>query len=208
MTSSNEEHVKKSTFESQRILPQLPIPKLEDTLNQFRTESVLALLSSQEEVEEMEAEVKDFCKSGGDGEKLQKMLHDYVESKKSEGVLNNSFVEEFWSEAYLAPDTSVVLNLNPFFLFEDGPDAKMAKDQLGRASSLVYMACKMAVNIQSEKLTPDEFRGHALCMDQFKALFGSSRVPRKNETDIVEVVSDSGHIVVLYRNQMYCFQAL
>ena len=31
-----------------------------------------------------------------------------------------SYVEEFWSEAYLAPDQSVVLNLNPFFVLEVG----------------------------------------------------------------------------------------
>ena len=119
-----------------------------------------------------------------------------------------SFVEEFWSDAYLAPDSSVVMNLNPFFVLEDGPDNNRSKDQCGRAASLTFSAIKFASSLKKETIVPDEFRGKPLCMDQFRALFGASRVPKIGERDAVEVDPESSHVVVLQNNQMYFFQAL
>ena len=54
-----------------------------------------------------------------DGPPLQKLLVEYEQKGREDGTLG-SYVEEFWSEAYLAPDQSVVLNLNPFFVLEVG----------------------------------------------------------------------------------------
>lgn len=45
-------------------------------------------------------------------------------------------------------------------------------------------------------------------MDQFKALFGSSRQPTLNDADDVHVYSDSSHVLVMCRNQLYYFSAL
>ena len=47
-----------------------------------------------------------------------------------------------------------------------------------------------------------------LCMDQFRSLFGSHRVPKDGERDAVEVDLESDHVAVLYRNQFYYFRAL
>ena len=117
-------------------------------------------------------------------------------------------MEEFWSDAYLAPDSSVVMNLNPFFVLEDGPDNKKSKDQCSRAASLCFSAIKFASSLKQETIVPDAFRGKPLCMDQFRALFGAARVPKSKERDAVEVDPDSSHVVVLQNNQMYFFQAL
>ncbi len=184
-------------LEHQNDLPRLPIPELKDTLLKFRTQSVLALVHDQKELEDLESLVKDFEER--DGPKLQQLLKEYTSN-------NSSFVEEFWSEAYLAPDTSVVLNLNPFFLFQGSPYQQQT--QIQRAASLVFCTCKFAVMVQEERLKPDVFKNVPLCMDQFKALFGSCRIPKVDTQDVVEVSSNSQHIVVLYQNQMYCFPAL
>ena len=42
-------------------------------------------------------------------------------------------------------------------------------------------------------------------MDQFKALFGSARIPKADQKDVVEVDPDSRHVAVLVRNQFYYF---
>jgi len=138
-----------------------------------------------------------------------------------------SYIEEFWNDAYLAPDASVVMNLNPFFLLEDDPDAKVKSGgrgdghggrgrggqlrqhqiQITRASSLAFNSLKFAASLKNEQTKPDIFKGTALCMDQFRSLFGSCRVP-KGDRDMVEVDVDSDHVVVLYRNQFYYFRAL
>lgn len=192
-----------STFASQATIPRLPIPTLEETLERF-PRAVQALQDAAERKATKKV-TEEFLH--GDGPKLQKMLRDYEEEGRSTGRIG-SYVEEFWSEAYLAPNASVVMNLNPFFLLEDGPDAKLAKDQIGRSASLIFASVKLASLLKHESLAPDLFKGKPLCMDQFKALFGSCRVPRQNDTDYVEVDPTSTHVVVMCRNQFYYFNAL
>ena len=49
----------------------------------------------------------------------------------------------------------------------------------------------------------------ALCMDQFRVLFGTTRVPVGNGVkDYVHHYPDSSHVVVLIKNHIYYFQAL
>mmetsp|Transcript_22356 Transcript_22356/g.54148 ORF Transcript_22356/g.54148 Transcript_22356/m.54148 type:complete len:750 (+) Transcript_22356:202-2451(+) len=199
-----------STYAGQASLPRLPIPTLEETLGRFPA-AVSALLSSSrdddtngvknKEMKECLEEVQQFLST--DGPILQKLLEEY-DRKEALG----SYVEEFWTDAYLAPDSSVVMNLNPFFVLEDGPDTKTSKSQERRAASLCFSAVKFASSLNSEAIVPDSFRGRPLCMDQFRALFGACRLPESTNKDTVAVNPDSTHVVVLENNQMYCFQAL
>jgi carnitine O-acetyltransferase len=152
--------------------------------------SVLEALQDSRQREETRRAVQDFLR--GDGPKLQEALLEYERIGIETGTWG-SYVEEFWNESYLSPDASVVLNLNPFFVLEDAPDPKIAKDQLKRAAGLCFASIKIASLLQHETLSPDVFKGKPLCMDQFKALFGSSRQPSDGVSDEVHVYSDSSH---------------
>ena len=66
-------------------------------------------------MEECLSSVRQFLEE--DGPKLQQLLVEYEREGREKGTLG-SYVEEFWSDAYLAPDSSVVMNLNPFFVLE------------------------------------------------------------------------------------------
>lgn len=191
-----------ATYDNQACLPRLPIPELSDTISRFQAR--LEALQTPREREVTKQVCEDFL--AGDGLKLQEALRKYEEEGFSKRQIG-SYIEEFWNESYLSPDTSVVLNLNPFFLLETHPDPKIANDQLKQAASLCFAALKMASTVRHQKLTPDVFRGKPLCMDQFKALFGSSRQPR-NCGDDVHVYNDSSHVVVLHQNQFYYFTGL
>ncbi|KAL7537770.1 hypothetical protein ACHAWF_005893 [Thalassiosira exigua] len=201
-----------STYAGQSGLPRLPVPALEDTLERF-AEAVRALLAEDagngadggRGMDECMEEIRKFLAT--DGPRLQQLLLDYDKKGADEGTVG-SYVEEFWSDAYLAPDSSVVMNLNPFFVLEDGPDTKQANSQSHRAASLCFSAIKFASSLKNETIVPDQFRGRALCMDQFRALFGACRVPATTDKDTVAVNPDSTHVVVLENNQMYFFQAL
>lgn len=117
---------RRGTYDGQPSLPRLPIPSLEETLERFPS-VVSALLSSssngggdgsgrdRSEMQECLDEVQRFLTT--DGPALQKLLVEYDERGREDGTVG-SFVEEFWTEAYLAPDSSVVMNLNPFFVLE------------------------------------------------------------------------------------------
>jgi hypothetical protein len=130
--SSSDDGSSGITYAGQVSLPRLPIPSLEDTMARFPA-AVCALLSSShdsddgssspfdihgvntKEMEECLASIHNFLET--DGPLLQKMLVEYERKGREDGTLG-SFVEEFWSDAYLAPDSSVVMNLNPFFVLE------------------------------------------------------------------------------------------
>jgi carnitine O-acetyltransferase len=192
-----------TTYSYQDRMPRLPIPSLDETLDKFPL--MVAALQDEKQRQRTKEIVEQF--RNGDGPKLQQMLIEYEEQGRQTGQFG-SYVEEFWSDAYLAPDQSVVLNLNPFFVLAEGPDAKVAKDQLRRAASLCYASIKLAWQLKHENLSPDLFKGKPLDMDQFKSLFGSCRVPAKHDKDAVVVYPEATHVLVLSRNQMYFFQAL
>lgn len=191
------------TFGAQRKLPRLPIPSLDETLNKFLQH--LEALQDEEERQAAKEIVSEFMK--GDGQKLQNILLEYDREGAESGELG-SYVEEFWNESYLAPDSSVVLNLNPFFVLEDGPDPKIAKDPIRRAASLCFASVKMASMLKSENVKPDTFRGKPLCMDQFKALFSTARVPMRHSKDSINVYENSNHVAVMIKCQIYYFQVL
>lgn len=192
------------TFGGQMDLPPLPIPSLDETLNKF-LKNLEALHDDEEEKIEAQNIVHEFMK--GDAPKLQELLLSYDREGRRTGEIG-SYVEEFWNDAYLVPDSSVVLNLNPFFVLEDSPDPKIANDPIRRAASLCFASVKLASQLRYEKLRPDTHRGTPLCMDQFRALFATSRVPVKNSKDSILVFDKSNHVAVMCCSQLYYFQAL
>jgi len=101
------------TYSGQSELPRLPIPSLKETLYRFL--EILEPLQSSEQKKETEQIVRKFLQ--GNGPTLQKLLQEYDKEGIKTGKIH-SYVEEFWYDAYLVPDSSVVLNLNPYFLLE------------------------------------------------------------------------------------------
>lgn len=179
------------TYANQNDLPRLPIPALNETM--AKLPSRLVALLDENEMEEANKVINDFLVNKGP-ELQQKLIEYEQEGFESEKI--GSYIEEFWNESYLRPDISTVLNLNPFFILEDGPDPKIAKDQLRRAASLCFASIKFASALRNETLAPDYFRDQPLCMDQFKVLFGSSRQPvcrLDTNQDDVYLYSDSSH---------------
>jgi carnitine O-acetyltransferase len=191
------------TFGAQGELPRLPIPSLDETLVKFS--HALKALQSPTEQEETRLIVEEF--RNNEGPILQRLLVEYDQEGSKNNTLG-SYVESFWDESYLAPDQSVVMNLNPFFVLEEGPDPKTARDPIRRAAALSLASVKLASLLKHETLSPDLFKNKTLCMDQFKVLFGSTRVANKDGKDSIEVYPESTHVAVLCRNQMYYFQAL
>jgi carnitine O-acetyltransferase len=192
------------TFGAQVELPPLPIPSLDETLNKF-LKSLEALQEDEDERAEAQRVVLEFIKTKGP--ELQELLLEYDRKGRDEGDIG-SYVEEFWNDSYLAPDASVVLNLNPFFVLEDSPDPKIAKHPIKRAASLTFASVKLASQLRFETLKPDTHRGKPLCMDQFKLLFGASRTPMRNSKDAISVFDNSNHVAVMCGYQLYYFQAL
>ncbi|KAI0464720.1 hypothetical protein LJB42_002343 [Komagataella kurtzmanii] len=184
------------TFEYQAGLKKLPIPDLQQTCTQYL--EVLKPLQTEDEHKNTIEAVDRFIK--GAGPVLNEQLKEYSKSR-------NSYIEQFWYDAYLNYDSPVVLNLNPFILLEDDP-TPLQTDQLTRAAALTTSSLRFVRALRKNELSVDKLKnGKALCMDQYPKLFGSSRIPSSTGC-VLQTDARSHHIVVISRSQFYWFDVL
>lgn len=190
-----------STFSYQNQLQRLPIPDLEETCKNYL--DVLRPLQTETEYGKTVEAVAKFLKDGT-GCYLDSELRKYAETR-------NSYIEQFWYDAYLNYDSPVVLNLNPFFLLEDDPfhnEATCVNPQVKRAVTLTVSSLKFIQALKNETLPVDFQRnGKPLCMYQYSKLFGSSRIPSEDGC-VMQSDPNSNHIVVLSKSQFYWFDVL
>lgn len=190
-----------STYSYQDQLQKLPIPDLEETCKNYL--SVLRPLQTEKEYEKTVEAVAKFMKDGT-GRYLDSELRKYAETR-------NSYIEQFWYDAYLNYDSPVVLNLNPFFLLEDDPfynETTCVNPQVKRAVTLTISSLKFIQALKNETLPVDFQRnGKPLCMYQYSKLFGSSRIPNEDGC-VMQSDPNSNHIVVLSKSQFYWFEVL
>uniref|UniRef100_A0A6U6E7K1 Choline/carnitine acyltransferase domain-containing protein n=1 Tax=Guillardia theta TaxID=55529 RepID=A0A6U6E7K1_GUITH len=118
----------------------------------------------------------------------------------------NSYIENFWEDAYLTQRSSIAINTNPFFVLEDDPTPSRTS-QIARATTLVWSSLKFCQGVRAGELEPDMFRTTPLCMRQYLRLFGTCRIPRAARDD-VRTCAEARHIVVMCRGHIYWFNVL
>jgi carnitine O-acetyltransferase len=191
---------KSITYGHQKDLPKLPIPDLASTLDKFI--KTVAPLLTPEQLLQTQILAKDYLDTRGPVE---------YEALKQYALSRNSYVEEFWDDAYLCYDAPTVINVCPIFVLEDDPTPSRSQVQ-ARAVSLIYSSLKFVRAVRLEILHPDKAKDSPLCMSQYKRLFGSARVPDPSNPfaprDTVVTSNTSTHIVVLCRSQFYWFECL
>ena len=95
--------------EQNDALPDLPIPRIQDSVAAFlaSVEPLLGeseLLKARDEAAELESRTD---------------LHEALQEMRSECIKQGkSYLEDFWHEAYLQPRGGIAVNVNPFFVLE------------------------------------------------------------------------------------------
>ncbi|KAI7967352.1 hypothetical protein MJO29_000629, partial [Puccinia striiformis f. sp. tritici] len=158
---------------------------------------VLEPLQTPEEHEQTKAVVQRFLKT--EGPLLHERLQEYASTRAS-------YIEDFWYEKYFQRSDPVVLNINPFFIFEDDPTPSRG-NQLTRAASLILASVGFIHDLRTGQLAPDEVRGTPLDMHQYAKLFGTARIPTRDGCRI-KTFGDSKHVVVMRRGQFYSFDVM
>lgn len=202
------------------LLQRLPIPNLQDTLQKYY-ERIKPLQDSKQ------------------NEKFHERLFS-PENLKSLNLLNDelisyerllakenpksSYIEQFWFDAYLLYDQSIVMNSNPFFQLADDPTINNLQInnnlsygsftlQIKRTTKLIISILKFIKEIRQNSLKPDLIRGKTkLSMDQYEKLFGSSRLPAQNFNNSnscnLQTDKTSHHIIIMYKSHFYWFDVL
>lgn len=210
------------TFSKQDLLPRLPVPDLNKTLDKY-LQSVEACTLGKQNREEILAKtrkaVEEFRETGI-AEKLQNLL---IQRNQSQCP---SWLEKMWDDAYLCGRDSIALNVNYYFVLKDDPVPEK-NHQIHRAASLISGIATFKLLMDNEELDPDMERDTPLDMSQHHRMFGAARIPHEGRDKIIHytkwrpagmsslsrtvdqyVTCSPRHIVVIYRNQYYSFNIL
>ncbi|KAI9168497.1 hypothetical protein H9P43_007869 [Blastocladiella emersonii ATCC 22665] len=196
-----------ATFANQDKLPRLPIPSLEATLAKYRR--TLEPLYGAAELARTDAAIKQALESGQLAE-LQRRLEAYDRTQP------NSWLESWWYNlAYLSWRVPLMINSNWWMFVRDdhlpyvGAIKRVAKGtftdvQVRRAAGLVSNLVNYKELIDAEKIPAESTKAGPLCMDQYRHMFGVTRVPKEGMDVLVrEFPARARHIVVLARDQCY-----
>jgi carnitine O-acetyltransferase len=183
-----------NTFSRQKELPLMPVPDLNITCRKL-IEWADPLLAEQDSIRTKEV-VEQFLQPGGEGERLQKEL---IEWAQPPSVLN--WFAPVWRDFYLACPLSLVINSNVFYYLKSKLDEK-SNSQAKIATALIRCVYDFIALIDNKELTVDMQKDQPLCMNQFRHLFSSTRIPR-NGTDEFKTSSSRKHIIVMNNQRIY-----
>ena len=172
----------------------MPVPDLKETCRKL-LEWAEPLLTEEESLKTQKV-INRFLLPGGEGEKLQNEL---IEWAQPPHVLN--WFAPVWRDLYLAGPESLVINSNVFYYLKSKLDEKI-HSQAYIASSLISCVYDFIAVIDKKELTVDMQKGSPLCMNQYRYLFSSTRIPCQG-TDKFKTSSCRKHIVVMHNQRIY-----
>ncbi|KAF3064118.1 Carnitine O-acetyltransferase, mitochondrial [Daldinia childiae] len=190
-----EDKSKGAMLRFQESLPRLPVPTLEETAARY-VKSLHPLLSPVEYAASKKA-VDEFIKPGGVGQKLQEKL---IARRENPNVKN--WIYEWWNDAaYLSYRDPVVPYVSYFYSHRDD---RRRRNPAKRAAALTTAALEFKKQVDTGSLEPEYMKKLPICMDSYKWMFNTSRVPARPADHPVKYdPKDHKHIIVIRKNQFF-----
>ncbi|KAJ3351938.1 hypothetical protein HDU83_008461 [Entophlyctis luteolus] len=194
------------TFSLQAQLPRLPVPPLADTLARY-LRSLTPVATSPEELGRASAAVDAFAKDPAAKDLQARLIaHDATQP--------GSWLYNWWLQlAYHSWRESVLVNSNWYIIFRDADatpvtsEAEFTAHQISRAALLTAGCLEYKDLIDREKLPVEMTKAGPLCMNQYRNLFGVTRVPKKDcDYNVGSHPCHSTHICVSVRDQFFALQ--
>ena len=184
-------------YAHQASLPRLPIPSLEETVENFLP-SALPLAKSPEETESLLAATKSFPQEAAH---LQERL-----MQRSQEYDNSSWLQHWWSERIYLQCRDPLFYISFFYRLQY--DDSCQRDGLMRAAAALQSVAVLSQEVCSGQKQPDTVgrsnQPIPLCSTQFKYLLKSCRIPRPGQ-DSYRMYTDTVrlHVAVACRGQFY-----
>jgi len=208
-----ERHVGGPLYEKQSLLPDLPVPSLEQTAEKL-VPTCLPLAESSEEKRQFLKACDSFPEQALE---LQRLL-----VRRAEQCSNNSpetrtsWLQQWWTTlGYLRVRDPVAAMVSYFLLVPDDTDCtngdgegrqqyQNGKRQICRGAALLWAMAEMRKLICSGQLAAETVGDVPLCSTGFKYLFHSCRIPQPEE-DAYKIYDPAlhKHCVVACKNQFY-----
>ncbi|XP_078477849.1 carnitine O-acetyltransferase-like [Lampetra planeri] len=181
-------------------LPRLPVPPLRQTLERYL--KALEPLVPPEELVYTHRVVENFGKPGGLGEVLQARL-------ERKAQRSDNWLREWWMKTtFLENRGSLAVHSNPGVVLPR-QDFHDTQGQLRFAAKLISAVLKFKALVDGETLQGNLHRGRPLCMDQYRRIFSSCRVPGPRHDTVVNYALQRGggnnprHITVAHNYQFF-----
>lgn len=187
--------LKADLYKNQDLLPRLPVPSLDDTVQKY-VRSVEPFLT-KEQLSESLSKAQDFVKPGGFGHTLQTRLEHFAKDK-------DNWLAEWWDDyAYMSYRDPVSPYVSYFFSHKEIRNA-VGEDQLLKAALLAYYTIEFAESVNSCTMLPEIIKGLPYCMNAFRFMFNNSRVPQPG-SDVTKSYdpSQNKYFVVAFQNNFY-----
>ncbi len=187
---------KKILYLNQELVPDLPIPSLEETQNTFLKWCEPFL--SEEEFKNTKKISNHFFEN--DGKKRQEKLLKFKES-----IGKKSWLIDNWHKyAYLSVREPIVYSGNFGMKFKKLTNSD-SYTQEQYSGILIFKVAELYKEIALETLTPIVEKGNTICMKQVKGVFGSSRIPGKDFDDfrIYKPFEEVHSVGIFYKNNFY-----
>jgi carnitine O-acetyltransferase len=179
----------------QESLPKLPVPTLQETADKY-IKSLHPLLTP-EEFETSKSAVQDFIKPNGVGQALQKKL----EAKAADPNTKN-WIYEWWNAAaYLTYRDPVVPYVSYFYSYRDD---RRRRNPAKRAAAITTAALEFKKDVDNKTLEPEYMRKLPICMDSYKYMFNTCRIPKKPADEpLIYPWQENEYIVAVRKNQFF-----
>lgn len=183
------------TYSFQTSLPRLPVPSLKQTVEKY-IRSVEPIYS-EEKMIEIRQLGKDFLVK--EGPKLQRYAH-------LKSWLSDNYISDWWEKyVYLRGRDSIMINSNYYVVDMLQSEKNTSTVPTSRAANIIYRMLKFKYLVETEALEPMCIRDVVpMCMDQYKRLFGTCRIPGEECDEIIHYSpEESNFIVVLCKGSYF-----
>uniref|UniRef100_A0A6B2L0J9 Choline/carnitine acyltransferase domain-containing protein n=1 Tax=Arcella intermedia TaxID=1963864 RepID=A0A6B2L0J9_9EUKA len=181
----------------------LPVPSLSETASKYLNS--LKPILSQADYKRTEEIVADFIKPGGVGPDLHQRL---VKRAADQAKVGKSWLQDWWLDvAYLRGRYPLPINLSCHLLVMDDYIDRTVYTQTQQAARMIVGSIQWKTMLDQGQIAPELQKKTKLCMNQYRTLFTSERVPRRDMDELV-VVPASNTVVVLSENQIFSFELI
>eukprot|EP00117_Sycon_ciliatum_P028013 scpid34788/ scgid22613/ Carnitine O-palmitoyltransferase 1, muscle isoform; Carnitine O-palmitoyltransferase I, muscle isoform; Carnitine palmitoyltransferase 1B; Carnitine palmitoyltransferase I-like protein len=184
--------IRPSLYTFQTSLPWLPLPSVEDTCkNYLRT---VRPLMDDEKYEATRKRAEEFA--AGSGRWLQLFL-------RAKHLFSSNYVSDWWEQyVYLRGRSPIMINSN-YYILDGFP--RTTNVQAARVGCLLHFLAKFKQDLELERVKPMLISNAVpLCMNQYKRVFGTTRLPGVEQDEIQHVPYwKSRHVAVMRRGRFY-----
>ncbi|KDO18882.1 hypothetical protein SPRG_15834 [Saprolegnia parasitica CBS 223.65] len=179
-----------TTYAHQADLPSLPVPDLQQTARKY-LESIAPFVT-KEELQHTTELMQDFVGPNGQAHALQEALLERAATERN-------WLAEWWEYAgYTSYRAPTAIDINMISGFGSFSELDQSVPQCRRAAEIIRYTSEYHAMLLLEKVAPEQMGRRPMCMDMFRRIFASCRIPQMpaDTYERVDGVKRIEHVVV------------